>query len=160
MIGRILGGPQATQALGATIADVAEVFAPNETRALELQAELRAAAMNAMAAEFVATRAGPFDRFVNGINRLPRPCLAFGTLGLFVFAMMDPVGFAHRMGGLEAVPEPLWWLLGAIVSFYFGARELHYFRRRSPRQRLLGRRAETVDPSEPNAAISAWTNPG
>jgi hypothetical protein len=26
------------------------------------------------------------------------------------------------MVGLALVPEPLWWLLGAIVSFYFGAR--------------------------------------
>ncbi|WP_422385854.1 3TM-type holin [Paracoccus tegillarcae] len=31
---------------------------------------------------------------------------------------------------LSLVPEPLWWLLGAIVSFYFGAREAHYFRNR------------------------------
>ena len=29
------------------------------------------------------------------------------------------------------MPEPLWWLLGAIVSFYFGARELHHQRSRS-----------------------------
>lgn len=26
------------------------------------------------------------------------------------------------MAGIALVPEPLWWLLGAIVSFYFGAR--------------------------------------
>ena len=26
------------------------------------------------------------------------------------------------MQGIALVPEPLWWLLGAIVSFYFGAR--------------------------------------
>jgi hypothetical protein len=56
--------------------------------------------------------------------------LAFGTLGLFIYAMVDPVAFAHRMVGLNAVPEPLWWLLGAIVAFYFGARETHYFRTR------------------------------
>jgi hypothetical protein len=35
------------------------------------------------------------------------------------------------MVGLNAVPEPLWWLLGAIVAFYFGARETHYFRNRT-----------------------------
>ena len=34
------------------------------------------------------------------------------------------------MQGLALVPEPLWWLMGAIVSFYFGAREAHYFRHR------------------------------
>ena len=27
-----------------------------------------------------------------------------------------------RTQGLALVPDPLWWLLGAIVSFYFGAR--------------------------------------
>jgi hypothetical protein len=44
--------------------------------------------------------------------------------------MGDPAGFSVRMQGLALVPEPLWWLLGAIVSFYFGARELHYQRAR------------------------------
>jgi holin (3TMs family) len=47
---------------------------------------------------------------------------------LFTFAMADPVAFGIRMQGLGLVPDPLWWLLGAIVSFYFGARELHHFR--------------------------------
>jgi hypothetical protein len=59
---------------------------------------------------------------MDGLNRLPRPALALGTLGLFVSAMVDPVWFASRMQGIALVPEPLWWLLGAIVSFYFGAR--------------------------------------
>ena len=36
--------------------------------------------------------------------------------------MVDPIWFATRMQGVALVPEPLWWLLGAIVSFYFGAR--------------------------------------
>ncbi|MEC7258735.1 MAG: 3TM-type holin, partial [Pseudomonadota bacterium] len=46
-----------------------------------------------------------------------------GTLGLFVAAMVDPLWFAERMQGIALVPEPLWWLLGVIVSFYFGARQ-------------------------------------
>ena len=40
--------------------------------------------------------AGWFDRLVNGVNRLPRPFLAFGTIGLIVYAMADPVQFARR----------------------------------------------------------------
>ena len=59
---------------------------------------------------------------MDGLNRLPRPALALGTLGLFITAMVDPVWFASRMQGVSLVPEPLWWLLGVIVSFYFGAR--------------------------------------
>ncbi|MFH5773531.1 holin family protein [Paracoccus sp. NGMCC 1.201697] len=71
-----------------------------------------------------------FDGFVDGLNRLPRPVLTMGTLALFVYAMVEPVGFGLRMTNLNLVPEPLWWLLGAIISFYFGAREAHYFRAR------------------------------
>ena len=48
--------------------------------------------------------------------------MAFGVLALFVAAMVDPVWFSIRMQGLALVPDPLWWLLGAVVSFYFGAR--------------------------------------
>ena len=47
--------------------------------------------------------------------------MAFGVLGLFIAAMVDPIWFADRMAGLSLVPEPLWWLLGAIVSFILGA---------------------------------------
>jgi hypothetical protein len=59
---------------------------------------------------------------MDALNRVPRPALALGTLGLFLAAMIDPIWFASRMQGIALVPEPLWWLLGAIVSFYFGAR--------------------------------------
>ena len=59
---------------------------------------------------------------MDALNRVPRPAMALGTLGMFVAAMVDPVWFAARMTGIALVPEPLWWLLGAIVSFYFGSR--------------------------------------
>jgi hypothetical protein len=42
--------------------------------------------------------------------------LALGTIWLFVMAMLDPDGFAAGMAGLALVPEPLWWLLGAVVA--------------------------------------------
>ena len=86
------------------------------------EAAKSAAALSQFAAEFQTERKGWFDRFVDGLNRLPRPMLALGTLGLFVAALTDPVWFAQRMQGIALVPEPLWWLMGAIVSFYFGAR--------------------------------------
>lgn len=75
-----------------------------------------------------------YDRFVDGLNRLPRPLLALWTFGLFGYAMLDPEGFARRMEGMAQIPEPLWWLLGAVVSFHFGAREAYYLRsRHAPR---------------------------
>ena len=52
--------------------------------------------------------------------------MAFGVLGLFIAAMVDPIWFADRMAGLSLVPEPLWWLMGAIVSFG-GAGSVEHF---------------------------------
>ena len=90
MIGSLLGGPQAVAALGAAIRDVAEVITPNATRGQELAAEAQRAALDQHGAEFAYPRLGWFDTFVNGLNRLPRPMLALGTLGLFIYAMADP----------------------------------------------------------------------
>ncbi|HCQ64403.1 MAG TPA: carboxylesterase [Rhodobacteraceae bacterium] len=104
------------------IKDTAEVFMENTEAAAEREAVWRAAALSQFATEFTRPRRGWFDRIMDGINRLPRPALAIGTLGLFVAAMVNPVWFAARMQGIQLVPEPLWWLMGAIVSFYFGAR--------------------------------------
>jgi hypothetical protein len=130
MIGQILslvfGGG------GNVIRDTAEVFRENAESSAERAAELRGAALAQFAAEFAAPRQGFFDRMLDAINRLPRPALAIGTLALFVSAMVDPVWFAARMSGISLVPEPLWWLLGVIVSFYFGARhqsKAHDFQR-------------------------------
>ena len=130
VIGKLLGSSGAVSAIGETVMGVSEVFTANATRRMELSAEAQASALTQHGAEFTAPGEGWFDRLVNGLNRLPRPMLAFGTLGLFTYAMIDPPGFGARMVGLNQVPEPLWWLLGAIVSFYFGAREAYYFRTR------------------------------
>ncbi|MZR13048.1 carboxylesterase [Maritimibacter sp. DP07] len=129
------------------------------------------AALDQFAAEFAGARRSAFDRLIDGVNRLPRPALALGTLGLFVAAMVDPVWFAARMNGIALVPEPLWWLMGAIVSFYFGARhqaKAHDFRRALARTTVAtgtvlrniasldaleaGRRAA----GDANPALEAW----
>lgn len=156
LIRRIIGGPAATNALASAATNVAEVFVPNATKRMELNHQAYIAALDEHGAEFRYIRPGYFDRFVNGLNRLPRPMLALGTLGLFVYAMIDPISFAERMVGLTYVPEPLWWLLGAIVSFYFGAREAHYFRARRARMSLplVSKTARTED----NAALIEWRN--
>ena len=107
---------------GNVIAETAEVFRENAEAAAGRSVLLQTAAMEQFAREFATPRQGLFDRVMDGVNRLPRPALAMGTLGLFVAAMVDPIWFASRMQGIALVPEPMWWLLGAIVSFYFGAR--------------------------------------
>ncbi|MDA5093952.1 holin family protein [Aliiroseovarius sp. KMU-50] len=104
------------------IRETAEVFVENHEAGAARDADLHRATLEAYAAEFTHLRKGGFDRFMDGLNRLPRPALALGTLALFSAAMIDPIWFSARMRGVALVPEPLWWLLGAIVSFYFGAR--------------------------------------
>ncbi|TJZ93795.1 hypothetical protein FA743_00530 [Paracoccus gahaiensis] len=130
LIDRFLGVAPAVTALGSAATGMAEVFTQNATRRMELDEEAHARALAQAGQEFMVPRQGWFDGFVNGLNRLPRPLLALGTLGLFIYAMVEPDGFGLRMEGLQQVPEPLWWLLGAIVGFYFGAREAHHFRHR------------------------------
>lgn len=104
------------------VRETAEVFRVNAEQADTRQAALQNASLQQFATEFRLQNRSPFDRFMDALNRIPRPAMALGTLGLFVTAMVDPVWFAARMAGIALVPEPLWWLLGAIVSFYFGAR--------------------------------------
>jgi hypothetical protein len=102
--------------------ETAEVFSENAEAGAKRDATMQGQAMQQFGAEFAGPKPGLFDRVMDGVNRLPRPALALGTLGLFVAAMVDPLWFAARMQGIALVPEPLWWLLGVIVSFYFGAR--------------------------------------
>lgn len=162
LIGRALSSG-AIASVGEAAEDLSEVFVANATREMELSQEAYRMALEAASEEYRNSGTSAFDRFVNGLNRLPRPLMALGTIGLFAFAMADPEAFSARMVGLADVPEPLWWLLGAIVGFYFGARELHY--RRVPRsgarraqRRILGllpgaaRRRQLRD----NPALDDW----
>ena len=116
ILGLIFGGGRNA------IRDTAEVFRENAEAAGQRLADVRSEVVQQFGSEFSRQEKGGFDRFMDGLNRLPRPAMALGTLGLFVAAMADPVWFAQRMQGVALVPEPLWWLLGVIVSFYFGAR--------------------------------------
>jgi len=103
------------------VKETTEVFRENAEAGAERTLGLQQATLAQFAEEFGRQATG-FDRVMDGINRIPRPALALGTLALFLTAMSDPVWFAARMQGLALVPEPLWWLLGVVVSFYFGAR--------------------------------------
>jgi hypothetical protein len=154
LIGRILGGPMATTALGQAATGMAEVFRPNATKNMQAAHDAYIAALGEYGTEFQYVSDGPFDRFVNALNRLPRPMLALGTLGLFVYAMVDPDSFTRRMVGLNYVPEPLWWLLTAIVGFYFGAREAHYFRSRP--QIAASTSSRSTPAVGDNPALAEW----
>jgi hypothetical protein len=133
-----------------------EIFRANsEAKAIREETRLNAA-LSQFSTEFQLENRSGFDRFIDGINRLPRPLMAFGIIGLFTAAMTDPEWFIARMQGLSFVPEPLWWLLGAIVSFYFGAR--HHAKNTEFHTNIarLMTHAKPIEPSDENAAIVDW----
>lgn len=135
------------------VVETAEVFRENAEKAGARSASAQEAALRSFAAEFARARSSRFDRLVDGLNRLPRPALAFGTLGLFVAAMVDPIWFAARMQGIALVPEPLWWLMGAIVSFYFGAR--HQMKGQEFQRSIAASVARTPEVMRNTAALNA-----
>lgn len=104
------------------VRETAEVFRENAENGAARDHLRHTAAMEQFGGEFLPGQRGRFDRVMDAVNRLPRPMMALGCLGLFISAMVDPVWFAGRMQGIALVPESLWWLLGVVVSFYFGAR--------------------------------------
>jgi hypothetical protein len=104
------------------VAQTAEVFRVNADAQAQRDADMAGQGLAQYAAEFAPRSKGSFDLAMDGVNRIPRPLMVFAMLGLFAMAMIDPIWFAARMQGLQLVPDPLWWLMGVIVSFYFGAR--------------------------------------
>lgn len=153
------------------LVETVEVFRENAENGAERDASVRAATLEQFGREFRVVRRGWFDRLMDAVNRLPRPAMAMGTLGLFVAAMVDPIWFAARMQGIALVPQPLWWLLGAIVSFYFGARHQakgQDFQRQLVQQvaqvpqvvdnlrALESLRDEGAETRDPNPALEAW----
>lgn len=156
VMGAILGAGGAARQIGDAVGGVAEVFVGNQAQREAAESRETIAAVTEFGAEFARPPVGWFDSFVDGLNRLPRPLLTLGTLGLFVYAMAAPSGFVVRMHGLDAVPEPLWWLLGAIVSFYFGARELHHQRSRvvGVAQAVVRAKAASKQPSAATTLVA------
>lgn len=69
-----------------------------------------------------------WDSFIDGLNRLPRPILALGIIALFVWASADPVRFAAAAQAWALIPEEMWIVLGAIITFFFGDRTLQGLR--------------------------------
>ncbi|WP_411890466.1 holin family protein [Yoonia sp. SDW83-1] len=149
------------------VAETAEVFRENAEKGAVREAEARSESLQQFAAEFMHPRRGLFDRMVDAMNRLPRPMLALGTIWLFVLAMREPEIFIEGMQGIALVPEPLWWLMGAIVSFYFGARHQakgQDFQRSVARSLIMAQHLKAPTPttyvpqapSAPNAALTDW----
>lgn len=94
--------------------------------------ELDRGAMEQFSAEFMANRQNRtwWDSLIDGVNRLPRPMLISMMVYYFFLSWDDPAEFAKINAGLATVPESMWIILGSIITFLFGARELFHGRKK------------------------------
>ena len=110
--------------------DLVEVFKPNAEKEAERGHKERMeisrqdmASLEQFAAEFRSKRTSTgWDSFVDGLNRLPRPLITLGILGLFVLAPADPLRFLEIARAYQLMPDGFWMLLSIIIAFYFGGR--------------------------------------
>lgn len=84
--------------------------------------DLDAAALAQLSAEFSRPSQGVFDRFVDGLNRLPRPLIVLGIIWLLARAVMDPIRATEEFTALSIIPTPIWVIIGSVVAFFFGGR--------------------------------------
>ncbi len=110
--------------------ELVEVFKPNAENQAERGHRERMevnrqdlASLQQFASEFKSKRTSTaWDSFVDGLNRLPRPMITLGILGLFILAPADPIRFLEIARAYQIMPEGFWALLSIIIAFYFGGR--------------------------------------
>lgn len=127
MIGRLIGvGIGSTaKGVGEAVSGVWGTIKGDKTKQDEAIHREQMAVLEQFAAEFAGRPPSTvWDSFVDGLNRLPRPTITFGVIGLFVWAAWEPVTFTESMTALGVVPEELWIILTTIVAFWFGGRLL------------------------------------
>lgn len=99
---------------------VAGVFTENKERGAQRTHDRSMTVQSQFAGEFGGE--GWFNRFMDGMNRIPRPAMFLGVFGLIGYAAVDPVHFSTVMAAMALVPEPLWAMAGLITTFFFGGR--------------------------------------
>ena len=105
------------------VKDTVEVFRPNAEAMSKRGFDLDSATLNQMAAEFADRQnRGRFDRLMDGVNRLPRPLLVLGVFGILVWTSIDPIAAAQVFTSWAIIPTEFWYVVLAIVTFYFGGR--------------------------------------
>ena len=120
LISWVLGGG-AKQA-AAAVGQVARVFKPNAEASETRGHAYDRAALAQYTAEFAHPRRGWFDGLVDGLNRLVRPAITFGLLGILPAVVIWPEGAAIAFAALALLPAGYWALVTVIIGFYFGGR--------------------------------------
>ena len=68
-----------------------------------------------------------WDRFIDGISRLPRPLFSFGLFILFFIGAVAPDVFNNIMISYSAAPSMFWVIAITIITSWFGGRIVQEF---------------------------------
>jgi hypothetical protein len=96
-----------------------------------------------------------FNALIDAINRLPRPFLTIGVIGLFVWAGVDPVSFVQMMEALTVVPEMLWYIFATVIAFWFSGRILEKAPMRITQKEIDVAKEKAIE-IETNRTENAW----
>lgn len=101
---------------------VKTVFGSKQDRDSHLHTESMSV-QEAYSAEF-SNRANRtwWDSLIDGLNRIPRPLFVAFIVYYFVICVKNVTLFERVNRSLSTIPEPMWYILGGILSFYFGSR--------------------------------------
>lgn len=119
----IFGSRGVVRDLSDALVSGAEVFRPNAERSAQRETDIKGAVMAQYAAEFHrrANRTW-IDALADGLNRLVRPLLTLLVFLPLVMTYSDPVQMALVWEALSTLPDYYWYILGLIITFYFGGR--------------------------------------
>ena len=70
----------------------------------------------------VTTNRNIWDRFVDSLNRLPRPLFTFGLFYLFVLGFINPERLHEYFIVLSQAPDMFWAVGLTIIGFWFGSK--------------------------------------
>lgn len=146
------------------VKDIVTAVGGNQQERDQQAAADQAALRQQFAAEFTsAERKGRWNSFVDGMNRLVRPLFTFGTVSLFGWCVVSPLDFATAMTSLGLVPEPLWMIMGVIVTFWFGDKTLSGWKATSVSaksvQAVIGQIAQVQAMQATAAPVDSPTHP-
>jgi len=109
---------------GTATVNVVGAFSGNQRDRYKQDGDRYRSALAAYASES-APNGTRWDSFWNGINRMPRPMIVVAIFCYFGLAYENPTEFQILNIALDTVPEQMWWVMSAVIGFYFAAREFH-----------------------------------
>lgn len=103
---------------------LAKTFVGDKSARDAQQAQSDVSSRATFAAEFQAPeKQNLFNALIDGVNRLPRPMIIFMIIWYISLSVRSPYDFQAINLSLETIPDPIWQIIFAIISFLFVARE-------------------------------------